>query len=78
MSRAAGRGAPGEAGWGSRPRTALVLRHDSAIGLGKEGRTREATARRKEATRGFGTMAAGWLRQRWVKAWNEASIPEEE
>ena len=37
-----GRGAPGEAGRVSRPRTALVLRHDSAIGLGNLGPTLEA------------------------------------
>jgi hypothetical protein len=48
----------------------------SAIGLGKEGRTEEASRRRHEATRGFGNMDAEWLRDRWIHAWNEACVPE--
>jgi tetratricopeptide (TPR) repeat protein len=47
----------------------------SAIGLGREGRTAEATERRMEATRGFGNVEAAWHRERWVKAWNEACVP---
>jgi tetratricopeptide (TPR) repeat protein len=48
----------------------------SAIGLGREGRTEEASRRRREATRGFGNMDAKWLRERWVHAWDEACVPE--
>lgn len=47
----------------------------SAIGLGREGRTEEATERRMEATRGFGNVEAKWHKERWVKAWNEACVP---
>ena len=48
----------------------------SAVGLGREGRTEEATERRKEATRGFGNVEAKWHRDRWLKAWTEASVPD--
>ena len=47
----------------------------SAVGLGRAGRTEEATERRMEATRGFGTVEARWHKERWVKAWNEACVP---
>jgi tetratricopeptide (TPR) repeat protein len=43
----------------------------SAVGLRREGRDEEAQERRKEATRGFGNLEADWLKQRWIKAWNE-------
>jgi hypothetical protein len=49
----------------------------SAVGLGREGRTQEATERRKEATLGFGNVEAKWHRDRWLKAWNEASVPDQ-
>jgi hypothetical protein len=47
----------------------------SAVGLVREGRTEEASERRKEATRGFDNMEAAWLQKRWARAWNEASVP---
>ena len=47
----------------------------SAVGLGREGRTEEATERRKEASRGFGNMEAEWLQKKWARRWNDACVP---
>jgi tetratricopeptide (TPR) repeat protein len=49
----------------------------SAIGLGRLGLTEEAVERRQEASRGFDHLAAEWLQQRYIRAWNEAAIPDE-